>query len=104
MEELRPHQALRSLLDELPVRCKQGCGWSGRRDKRPGHEAFCPVTKLMRLKADLAERDARIAELKRSNKAQRKALEAHDSGRDQRLADGDARIACLEARTRAQDA
>lgn len=77
LQDLRPHQALRSLLDELPVCCRRGCGWTGRRDALVAHEASGPNQCIhLRLEAaeaqiaflseaggHLRERDRKIAEL-----------------------------------------
>mmetsp|Transcript_43598 Transcript_43598/g.79428 ORF Transcript_43598/g.79428 Transcript_43598/m.79428 type:complete len:215 (-) Transcript_43598:94-738(-) len=71
--DLQPHLVVRSLLDEVMVRCEHSCGWTGRRDARPAHAAVCPVVRLqaaearLRLYADvdkeLADRDSKIREL-----------------------------------------
>eukprot|EP00913_Durusdinium_trenchii_P027147 g25472.t1 len=42
LADLHPQQALRSLLDELPVSCPHGCGWTGRRDALKAHQAPGP--------------------------------------------------------------
>lgn len=70
-ESMRPHQALQSLVDELPVRCEQSCGWTGRLDMRPGHKDACPVHRLAEAESELAavleqlrERDQELAECK----------------------------------------
>mmetsp|Transcript_7429 Transcript_7429/g.13188 ORF Transcript_7429/g.13188 Transcript_7429/m.13188 type:complete len:259 (-) Transcript_7429:56-832(-) len=77
LHDLQPHQVVRSLLDELQVRCPRACGWTGRRDalgthESPGHEQ-CPLLRLEAANAEIAflheagthlrARDARIAEL-----------------------------------------
>mmetsp|Transcript_1414 Transcript_1414/g.3840 ORF Transcript_1414/g.3840 Transcript_1414/m.3840 type:complete len:216 (+) Transcript_1414:111-758(+) len=71
--DLQPHLMVRSLLDEMIVRCKHSCGWTGRRDAMPAHAAVCPVARLkeaearLRLYEDvdkqLADRDNKIREL-----------------------------------------
>ncbi|CAJ1409345.1 unnamed protein product [Effrenium voratum] len=77
VRDLHPHQALRSLLDELPVRCRRGCGWTGRRDALRAHESpgpsQCVFLRLEAAQAKIAylseaghhleNRDARIAQL-----------------------------------------
>eukprot|EP00930_Biecheleria_cincta_P064927 TRINITY_DN50621_c0_g1_i1.p1 TRINITY_DN50621_c0_g1~~TRINITY_DN50621_c0_g1_i1.p1 ORF type:complete len:324 (+),score=57.98 TRINITY_DN50621_c0_g1_i1:129-1100(+) len=74
---LQPHQAIRSMLDELPVKCRRACGWTGRRDALPAHESEgseqCPLLRLEAAAAEVAflseagqhlrDRDRRIAEL-----------------------------------------
>eukprot|EP00927_Polykrikos_kofoidii_P049264 TRINITY_DN43349_c0_g1_i1.p1 TRINITY_DN43349_c0_g1~~TRINITY_DN43349_c0_g1_i1.p1 ORF type:complete len:256 (+),score=37.04 TRINITY_DN43349_c0_g1_i1:182-949(+) len=100
-EDLQPHQAIRSLIDELLVRCSNRCGWTGRRDALSGHIEACPWTRLRAARARLAERDARIAELEAGIDLQAAELEAQDA--TLRLAERDARIAALEARAAAQD-
>mmetsp|Transcript_13540 Transcript_13540/g.37556 ORF Transcript_13540/g.37556 Transcript_13540/m.37556 type:complete len:245 (-) Transcript_13540:161-895(-) len=80
-DELQPHQAIRSLLDELPVRCMRGCGWTGRRDARAAHAEVCPVKRLEAANAELAQ----FADISRQ------------------LAERDMRIADLEARVAEQD-
>mmetsp|Transcript_68175 Transcript_68175/g.134640 ORF Transcript_68175/g.134640 Transcript_68175/m.134640 type:complete len:265 (+) Transcript_68175:148-942(+) len=72
-EDVHPHQAINSLLDELPSRCSRGCGWTGRRDARAAHAEMCPLRRLETAAEELAtyadvarqleERDERIAEL-----------------------------------------
>ncbi|CAE7716176.1 RING finger protein nhl-1 [Symbiodinium microadriaticum] len=85
VEDLQPHQALNSLLDELPVRCRRGCGWTGRRDALPSHESPGPnQCVLLRLESAQAE----VAYLSEAG--------GH-------LRDRDVRIAQLEARVAEQD-
>lgn len=82
---LQPHQAIRSMLDELPVKCRRACGWTGRRDALPAHESEGPAQCVfLRLEAAGAE----IAFLSEAG---------------QHLRDRDARIAELEARVAEQD-
>eukprot|EP00439_Symbiodinium_sp_Y106_P056261 s5157_g7.t2 len=69
LQEKPCKKALNSLLDELPVRCRRGCGWTGRRDALPSHESPGPnQCVLLRLDAaqaggHLRDRDVRIAQL-----------------------------------------
>jgi len=59
---LQPHLVMRNLLDELLVYCNAGCGWTGRKDARPGHELICPVKRLESVAKMLRERDLWLAE------------------------------------------
>eukprot|EP00913_Durusdinium_trenchii_P003611 g3341.t1 len=82
LADLHPHQALRSLLDELPVSCPRGCGWTGRRDALKAHQAPGPGQCIrMRLEAAQAE----IAFLSEAGH--------HLRDRDQRIAQLEARVA-----------
>ncbi|CAE8603392.1 unnamed protein product [Polarella glacialis] len=85
LHSLQPHQVMRSLLDELPVRCRLACGWTGRRDARANHESSGPTQcPLLRLEAACEEL----------------ALLSDAGGL---LRDKDARIVMLEARVAEQD-
>lgn len=85
LDELQPHQVMRSLLDELLVRCRWSCGWTGRRDSRAAHESpgtsQCPLIRLEAARAELANL----------------------SGAGGKLKDRDSRILQLEARIAEQD-
>jgi len=60
--DLQPHEAIRSFLDELLVRCLDGCGWVGRLDARPQHLKVCPVTTLkVELETQTAENVCLVA-------------------------------------------
>merc|ERR1712039_791128 len=70
-ESLRPHQGFQSLLDEMLVRCERSCGWTGRRDARPGHTTVCPVVRLGNVECMLSaaikqldEKDKKLLECK----------------------------------------
>lgn len=65
VENLMPHQVIRSLLDELPARCGRGCGWVGRRELLPGHAAVCPLALLEAAQAKLQDREAQYADMDR---------------------------------------
>lgn len=110
LDDLQQHQVIRSLLDEVPVRCKRACGWTGRRDALAAHADECPVARCEAAKAELAlfadvskqmsDRDARIA-----------ALEVRVAEQDsqvisvsRQLLARDVRIQQLEARLAKQDA
>mmetsp|Transcript_31207 Transcript_31207/g.89449 ORF Transcript_31207/g.89449 Transcript_31207/m.89449 type:complete len:209 (-) Transcript_31207:42-668(-) len=72
-DDLQPHLVIRSLLDELPARCRRACGWTGRWDARAAHAEVCPLARLEAVSQELAkyadvgrelaEREGRIAEL-----------------------------------------
>ena len=47
-------EALRSLLDELPVSCPRNCGWTGRRDALGSHVAPGPK-QCIHLRLEAAE-------------------------------------------------
>lgn len=79
---LQPHLVMRSLLDELLVRCRAGCGWTGRQDARAAHLLACPVKRLEAANVQLAERDAWLAE----RDAVIATLQACVSERDQAIA------------------
>jgi len=108
-EDLRSHLLVRSLLDEMLVRCSRSCGWTGRRDARPAHAAECPVSLLEDAKAELAgfadvrrqldERDARIAELEA--RVERQDQQVVDVSRQ--LVAREVHIQELEARLARQD-
>jgi len=101
LEDLHPHQALRSLLDELPCSCRHGCGWTGRRDALAAHEApgstQCIVMRLEAAQAEVAflneagshlrDRDRRIAE-----------LEARVAQQDQQVVDFGRQLLAREVR------
>eukprot|EP00401_Gymnodinium_catenatum_P042808 CAMPEP_0117604240 /NCGR_PEP_ID=MMETSP0784-20121206/78579_1 /TAXON_ID=39447 /ORGANISM="" /LENGTH=218 /DNA_ID=CAMNT_0005407253 /DNA_START=95 /DNA_END=748 /DNA_ORIENTATION=+ len=72
------------------------CAWVGRRDARSAHAELCPVARTDAARAEVAERDACIAELLAERDSQIAQLEAHDIG--QILAERDRRIAELETR------
>lgn len=71
--DLRSHQLINNLLDEVSVRCAKSCGWTGRRDSQKAHAAQCPLSLLEKaldeleafrdVKSVLAAKDLRIAEL-----------------------------------------
>eukprot|EP00403_Amphidinium_massartii_P011849 CAMPEP_0178421192 /NCGR_PEP_ID=MMETSP0689_2-20121128/26522_1 /TAXON_ID=160604 /ORGANISM="Amphidinium massartii, Strain CS-259" /LENGTH=172 /DNA_ID=CAMNT_0020042699 /DNA_START=189 /DNA_END=707 /DNA_ORIENTATION=+ len=85
LSDLQPHLVVRSLLDEVVVRCEHSCGWTGRRDARPAHAAVCPVVLLKAAEAKLRERDSLCANV------------------DRLLADRDAKIRELEAALKRKD-
>ena len=65
--QLRPCQPIRSLLDDLKVRCDcaaSGCGWTGRLEDSVAHQAVCPVSENQQLHDRLARANLRINELK----------------------------------------
>merc|ERR1712039_1148158 len=78
LDDLQPHQVIRSLLDEVLVRCKRACGWTGRRDALAAHNAECPVARFEAARAELAQFDDVSKEL---------------VARDERIASLEARIA-----------
>jgi len=109
-EDLQPHQAIRSLLDEMLTRCPRGCGWTGRRDARDAHVDNCPLAKLEAASAKLAqfadvsrqlsERDSRIAELE----ARVAEQDVQVVGVSRQLVAREVRIQELEAHVAKQDA
>mmetsp|Transcript_56083 Transcript_56083/g.163864 ORF Transcript_56083/g.163864 Transcript_56083/m.163864 type:complete len:225 (+) Transcript_56083:159-833(+) len=108
-DDLQPHQAIRSLLDELPTRCPRGCGWTGRRDACAAHMDTCPLARLEAASAELAqfadisrqlaERDSRIAELE----ARVAEQDAQVVGVSRQLVAREVRIQELEAYVAKQD-
>ena len=49
---VRPNLVVRSLLNELQVRClHRGCFWTGRLDERPAHCTCCLVQELLSMQA-----------------------------------------------------
>ena len=44
--DLEPHVFSQSLLDELPVKCPEGCSWTGRQDAKHAHLEHCQVRLL----------------------------------------------------------
>jgi len=59
--DLQPHEAIRSFLDELLVRCLDGCGWVGRLDAKPQHLEVCPVASLKVELKNLTAENMRLA-------------------------------------------
>lgn len=55
-KHIKNHLLVRSLLDELLVRCPSGCDWVGRYDARKGHIEVCPVKQLEVLKVQVARK------------------------------------------------
>jgi len=55
---LQPHHVMRSLLDELQVRCEVGCSWTGRQDAHSAHLEVCPARLLAAMRAKLDETSA----------------------------------------------
>lgn len=100
-EDLVTHQALSSLLDEVRVKCRRGCGWAGRRDALPAHLVDCPVVKLIKMRACLDDRAGRILALETELVARQAELDANPL--QQHLSEHDARIAKLGERVRAQE-
>eukprot|EP00933_Yihiella_yeosuensis_P024580 TRINITY_DN19069_c0_g1_i1.p1 TRINITY_DN19069_c0_g1~~TRINITY_DN19069_c0_g1_i1.p1 ORF type:complete len:255 (-),score=40.23 TRINITY_DN19069_c0_g1_i1:142-906(-) len=90
VEDLQPHQVMRSLLDELTVRCRRACGWTGRRDALAAHESpgpqQCPVLKLESARAELALLSGAGGELRERDKRIR-VLEQRVEEQDQHMVD-----------------
>jgi len=61
-QRLQPHQAIRSLLDELSVNCEAGCSWTGRQDAYPAHVAACPAKLLEAARRQLEQQAAKLRE------------------------------------------
>mmetsp|Transcript_56834 Transcript_56834/g.113048 ORF Transcript_56834/g.113048 Transcript_56834/m.113048 type:complete len:379 (+) Transcript_56834:60-1196(+) len=89
---LQPHLVMRNLLDELLVYCNAGCGWTGRKDARPGHELVCPVKRLESVAKMLSERDLWLAE----RDAEIALLRARVSERDKAISEQCKRIELQE--------
>eukprot|EP00434_Breviolum_minutum_P028385 symbB.v1.2.025109.t1/scaffold2418.1/size79643/2 len=104
LEDLHPHQALRSLLDELPCSCRHGCGWTGRRDALAAHEAP-GSTQCIVMRLEAAQADGKLVEeFGRSGGGWAFEAEvAFLSEAGSHLRDRDRRIAELEARVAQQD-
>jgi len=51
---LHPNLIVKSLVDELTVRCTEGCGWTGRHDTQTTHLAACPARMLRVTKGKLS--------------------------------------------------
>jgi hypothetical protein len=83
---------MRNLLDELLVYCNAGCGWTGRKDARPGHELICPVKRLESVAKKLSERVLWLAE----RDAEIALLRARVSERDKAISEQCERIELQE--------
>lgn len=111
-EDLKPHQTIRSLLDEMIVRCTRHCGWTGRRDSLVAHESECPLARIVALEAELrahrelqADMEFHLSSLLETRVARVDALEAELRLREERQVDinhqllkRDVRISFLETR------
>eukprot|EP00929_Paragymnodinium_shiwhaense_P097847 TRINITY_DN59445_c0_g1_i1.p1 TRINITY_DN59445_c0_g1~~TRINITY_DN59445_c0_g1_i1.p1 ORF type:complete len:324 (+),score=41.61 TRINITY_DN59445_c0_g1_i1:80-1051(+) len=62
-QNLQPHAIIRSLLDELQVRCEaRQCSWTGRQDSYTAHLQECPVKLLEATQAKLKESEEVVAQ------------------------------------------
>lgn len=94
---LRPHPVVQSLLDEMHVRCRSGCGWTGRQDALSAHMVQCPVQELASLREKLAKTAAEHWERLASKNRVIEALQAQIAQVRGEAAQKDLRIAELQA-------
>lgn len=61
---LEPIPVIQNLLDELHVRCRWGCGWTGRQDAMNAHMENCPVQELAATREKLSDKSLELEALR----------------------------------------
>lgn len=84
---LKPNEMIKSLLDEVLVRCSAGCGWTGRQDARTAHMEACPKKLAPMLTEARRTLDERTQELQ-AERAECGRLRALLAQREGELAQG----------------